>query len=88
MRVIEGYVDQFVEPEGFDANDGELIYFQKTKQLSMDLPATLIVGDTGIPKTQVIEMLRKMNRILAFGRTESSNGAVNSMLELYGFPNL
>ena len=35
-------------------------------------------------ESEVREIARKMNRILAFGRTESSNKAVASMLALHG----
>ncbi len=47
--------------------------------------ATLVIGDERVfTESEVREIAQKMNRILAFGRTESSNKAVASMLALHG----
>jgi len=40
--------------------------------------------DRTFTESEVRDIARKMNRILAFGRTESSNKAVASMLALHG----
>ncbi len=46
--------------------------------------ATLVIGEKAYAESEVREIAQKMNRILAFGRTESSNKAVASMLALHG----
>lgn len=65
---IEGYVDQFVYPEGYDHGDGEYIYISKGKTLSRDLPAVLFIGEGSDPpkvltEEEVKAMLREVGLV-------------------------
>lgn len=44
-KKIEGWVDQFVAPEGYDHGDGEHIYVSKAPTPSMDHRATLVIHE-------------------------------------------
>lgn len=82
---FKGYVDRFAQDSGFDVGN-DCIRLQEAIELSQDLPAVLAIGthERQYAESEVREIARKMNRILAFGRTESSNKAVASMLALHG----
>lgn len=55
---IEGWVDQFAVDNGFNVSeDGNVIHFQKEKELSKDLRCTLIIGEGKVYTQQEISAM-------------------------------
>ena len=74
-KKIEGYGLEVTESWSANRPTGSNANWQE---------ATLVIGEKAYAESEVREIAQKMNRILAFGRTESSNKAVASMLALHG----
>jgi len=88
-KKIQAYIDAPIK-EHHDLHTGGIAYVVYAPYVDEQVRCVTLVDHEGdkhesvFTESEVREIAQKMNRILAFGRTESSNKAVASMLALHG----